>query len=111
MSAAVSGSTRAPSCDFCRGSLVSGERHRLVWASPELATDLILADLCGRCATAYASAGGSRSVPANAVTLVQEVRPRAGAPKVVGFIARGAVYLLIAVTFFLIVTAISSRAG
>jgi hypothetical protein len=111
MNAAVSGSPRAPSCDFCRGSLVSGERHRLVWESPELATDLILADLCSRCATAYASAGASRwSVRTNAVRLVQEVRPSAAAPKVVGFIARGAVYFLVAVTFFLIVTLISSYA-
>jgi hypothetical protein len=39
---------------------------------------------------------------------VQEVRQSAAAPRVVGFIARGAVYLLIALTFFLIVTLISS---
>jgi hypothetical protein len=41
---------------------------------------------------------------------VHEVRPSAAAPKVVGFIARGAVYFLVAVTFFLIVTLISSYA-
>jgi hypothetical protein len=41
---------------------------------------------------------------------VQEVRPSAAAPKVVGVIARGAFYLLIAFAFFFIVTLISSYA-
>jgi hypothetical protein len=41
---------------------------------------------------------------------VQEVRPSAAGPKVAGFIARGVIYLLIAVAFFLIVTLLSSYA-
>ena len=102
-------SRAAPACDFCRSALPRGERNRLVWEGPELGTELILADLCSRCATAYGS--GSQSARPTAVRLVQEVRPSAAAPKVVGFLARAAAYLLIAVTFFLIVTAISSRAG
>jgi hypothetical protein len=101
-------SRAAPACDFCRGALPRGERNRLVWESPEHATGLILADLCSRCATAYGS--DSQSARPTAVRLVQEVRPSAAPPKVVGFIARGAVYFLIAATFFLIVTLISAYA-
>ena len=108
MNAAVSGSPRAPSCDFCRSPLPRGERHRLVWESAALDSELILADLCSRCATAYGS--GSRSVRPTAVRLVQEVRPSAAPSKVVGVIARGAFYLLIAFAFFFIVTLISSYA-
>jgi hypothetical protein len=111
MNAAVSGSPRAPSCDFCRSSLVRGERHRLVWESAALDSELILADLCSRCAAeAFGSAPGSRPARLDAVRLVQEVRPSAAAPKVVGVIARGAFYLLIAFAFFFIVTLISSYA-
>jgi hypothetical protein len=108
MNAAVSGSPRAPSCDFCRSPLQRGERHRLVWESAALDSDLILADLCSRCATAYGS--GSQSARPAAIRLVQEVRPSAAPPKVVGVIARGAFYLLIAFAFFFIVTLISSYA-
>ena len=110
MTEAVSG-PRAPSCDFCRSILPrGGERNRLVWESPELATELILADLCRRCATAYGSGDDLRSTRPDAVRLVQEVRPSAAAPRAVGFIARAAIYLLIAAAFFLIVTLISSYA-
>jgi hypothetical protein len=108
MNAAVSGSPRAPSCDFCRSPLPRGERHRLVWESAALDSELILADLCSRCATAYGS--GSRSARPAAIRLVQEVRPSGAPPKVVGVIARGAFYLLIAFAFFFIVTLISSYA-
>jgi hypothetical protein len=111
MNAAVSGPPRAPACDFCRGSLTRGERHRLVWESSLPAT-LVLADLCIHCSTRAESLvelyGGRGR---DAIRLAQEVRPPAPAHKVAGFIARGALYILIAVTFFLIVTAISSRAG
>jgi hypothetical protein len=98
----------APACDFCRSPLPRGERHRLVWESAALDSELILADLCSRCATAYGS--GSRSARPTALRLVQEVRPSAAPPKVVGVIARGAFYLLIACAFFFIVTLISSYA-
>jgi hypothetical protein len=68
--------------------------------------------LCSRCSTRAESLvdlyGGRGR---DAIRLVQEVSPSARPHRVVGFVARGAVYLLIALTFFLIVTAISSRAG
>jgi hypothetical protein len=108
MNAAVSGSPRAPSCDFCRSPLPRGERHRLVWEGAALDGELILADLCSRCATAFGT--GSWSARPTALRLVQEVRLSAAAPRAVGFIARGAFYLLIAFAFFFIVTLISSYA-
>jgi hypothetical protein len=108
MNAAVSGSPRAPSCDFCRSPLPRGERHRLVWEGAALDSELILADLCSRCATAFGT--GSWSARPTALRLVQEVRLSAAAPRAVGFIARGAFYLLIAFAFFFIVTLISSYA-
>jgi hypothetical protein len=45
-----------------------------------------------------------------AIALVEEVRPSARPHRVVGFVVRGALYLLIALAFFLIVTLISSSA-
>jgi hypothetical protein len=109
--AAESRPRAAPACDFCRSALPRGERHRLVWDSAALGAELILAELCSRCATgALGSASGSQSDPPDALRLVQEVRRSAAAPRVVGFVARGAFYLLIAVTFFVIVTLISSYA-
>lgn len=107
--AAESRRRAAPGCDFCGSALPRSERHRLVWESAALATDLVLAELCSRCATeAFRSARGSLS--GDALRLVQEVRCSAPASNVGGFIARGASYLLIAVMFFLIVTLISSYA-
>jgi len=67
--------------------------------------------LCRRCAT---SAGtllelyGGRG--REAIALLQEVRPSARSHRVVGFLARGALYLLIVLAAFLIVTLISSAA-
>jgi hypothetical protein len=98
----------APACDFCRRNLPRGERHRLLWESAALDSELILADLCSRCATAYGS--GSRSARPTAVRLLQEVRPSAASPKVAGVIACGAFYLLIAFAFFFIVTLTASYA-
>jgi len=99
-----------PACDFCGGALRREERHRLIWESPFQA-ELVLADLCSRCATSSETllelyGGRGRE----SIALVQEVRPSARPHRVVGFVARGALYLLIALTFFLIVTRISSAA-
>jgi hypothetical protein len=97
-----------PVCDFCRGALGREERHRLVWQGP-FAAELVLAELCSRCATSAETlldlyGGRGRK----SIALVQEVRPRVRAHRVVGFVARGAFYLLIALMFFAIVTLISS---
>jgi len=102
-----------PACDFCRSTLARGERHRLVWDSA-VHGELVLAELCAGCATRWF---GSRRSQLDSLRLVQDGRASALAgrasvlaPKAVGFTARGVLYLLIAVTFFLIVTVISSYA-
>jgi hypothetical protein len=96
-------------CDFCRGALKREERHRLIWESQS--AELVLADLCSRCAaraeTLLELYGGRGR---KSIALVQEIRPLARPHRVVGFVARGALSLLIALAFFLIVTLISSAA-
>jgi hypothetical protein len=97
-----------PTCDFCRSALTRAERQRLVWDSA-FATELILAEVCGRCATEtprLLELYGGRG--RNAITLVREVRASAPPRSAIGFVARGALYLLVAVTFFLIATLVSS---
>jgi hypothetical protein len=91
-------------CDFCRSALARGERHRLVWESA-VAGELVLAELCAACAT---RSFGSRRSQVDTLMLVQDGRGSALALKVAAFAARGGLYLLIAVAFFLIVTLISS---
>ena len=95
----------ALTCDFCRSPLATGERHRLVWES-SVAGELVLAESCGRCATSL----GFRTTRPDALRLVQDAGPSAPAHRVVGFVAHGVLYVLIAVTFFLIVTLISASA-
>ena len=95
-------------CDLCGHARTRDERNRLVWKSDPV-TELVLAELCSRCAARADSLVefyGGRGC--EAITLVREVRPSAPPWRVVGFIARGVVYLLIALTFFLIVTVFSS---
>jgi hypothetical protein len=108
--AAESRRRAAPGCDFCGSALPKGERHRLVWESP-FGAELVVADFCSRCATraeTLLELHGGRG--RNSIALVQEVRPAARPHRVVGFAARGALYLLVALAFFLIVTLISSAA-
>jgi hypothetical protein len=102
-----------PTCDFCRNALARGERHLLVWDSA-VDGELVLAELCSGCAARWF---GSRRSQVDTLRLVQEGRASAlvglgSAPalKVAGVGARGVLYLLIAVAFFLIVTLISSSA-
>ena len=106
-SAAASKPSPGHSCDFCRGSLIRGERHRLVWESA--AGELILAELCGRCAgeaeslvDRYGGYGGAT------IALVNEASMPTTSRRMFAPVARGAVYVLIALTFFLIVTLFSS---
>ncbi len=100
----------ALTCDFCRSALAIGERHRLVWESA-VAGELVLAEVCAGCATRFSdSALRSSTSQLDTLRLVQDVRASPPALKVAGFAARGALYVLIAVTFFLIVTLISSSA-
>ena len=100
-------------CDVCGFARSRDERRRLVWES-DPATRLVLAELCRDCATfadrlleLYGGCGRE------AITLVQEIRasppPRTVQPRVLGYAARGVLYLLIAVASFLLVTLVTSR--
>ncbi len=101
-------------CDFCGRTRTRDERNRLVWEGA-LATRLVLAELCSRCAPQADSllelhGGHGRDL----IRLVQEIReapaPRVARHRVLGFTARGILYLLIALAAFLIVTLVTSRA-
>jgi hypothetical protein len=100
-------------CDVCGAPRARGERRRLVWDSG-LGGDLVLADLCGRCAAEVdrileLHGGYGR----NAIRLTQadalSVRERAPVRKVGGIAVRGLLYLLIALASFLVVTFVTAR--
>jgi len=100
-------------CDLCGYARTREERHRLVW-DRDPATRLVLAELCGDCATLadpLLQLYGGRG--REAIRLVQEIRtsppPRTVQPRVLGFAARGMLYLLIAVAAFLLVTLVTSH--
>jgi hypothetical protein len=100
-------------CDVCGAPRARGERRRLVWDSG-IGGDLVLADLCGRCA-----ARGDRLLELhgghgrNAMRLTQAdavSAPELGpAWKVGGVAVRGLLYLLIALASFLVVTFVTAR--
>ena len=100
-------------CDVCGKARTRGERHRLVWESDDPATGLVLADLCRDCATfadqlleLYGGCGR------DAISLVQEIRaspPARTQPRVLGYAARGLLYLLIVIASFVLVTLVTSR--
>jgi hypothetical protein len=100
-------------CDVCAAPRPRGERRRLVWDSG-LGGDLVLADLCGRCAAEVDRLlelyGGHGR---NAIRLTQadavSVRERAPVRKVGGIAVRGLFYLLIALASFLVVTFVTAR--
>jgi hypothetical protein len=100
-------------CDVCGRARARDERHRLIWES-DPATRLLLAELCRDCAAVadpLLELYGGRG--RDAIRLVQETRaslpPRRAQPRVLGYAARGVLYLLIAVTAFVLVTLVSSR--
>jgi hypothetical protein len=100
-------------CDVCGHARTRDERHRLVWER-DPAIHLVLAELCRHCA-AFADPllefHGGRG--RDAIRLVRETRvappPRTLKPRVLAYAARGILYLLIAVGFFLLVTLVTSR--
>ena len=100
-------------CDLCGNARTRDERHRLVWErDPD--TRLVLAELCRGCATVadpLLELHGGRG--REAIELVREIRasppPRPTVqPRVLGFTARGLLYLLIAIASFVLVTLVTS---
>ena len=98
-------------CDLCGGTRPRGDRRRLVWEREP--TSLVLADLCRGCATFAGPLlelyGGHGR---HAIRLVEELSsappPRTARLRVLGYSARGIVYLLIGAAFFLLVTLVTS---
>jgi hypothetical protein len=99
-------------CDVCGRARTRDERHRLIWER-DPATRLVLAELCRGCATIadpllelYGGRGG------DAIRLVQEIRaspsPRRVQPRVLGYTTCGILYLVIAISSFLLVTLVTS---
>jgi hypothetical protein len=95
-------------CDLCRSARSPHERHRLVW-SVGAGNDIVLADLCSRCAAnadrLLDLCGGHGR---EALTIVSERRiapARAARTRTIGRIL---LYLLVALVSFILVTLISS---
>lgn len=100
-------------CDVCGELRARGERRRLVWTS-EPDGDLVLADLCARCAGEshrFLEMYGGRG--RDAVRLTQEgavsAVKRAPVPRAAGMFVRGLVYVLLAVAAFVLVTLLTAR--
>jgi hypothetical protein len=105
---------KRPVCDFCGSPRARDEHHRLVWEST-FATELVLAELCSRCAAQadrLLEMHGGRG--RDAISLARPARgsalPTTPRQRAFGFLARGLLYLLVALAFFFIVTLITSRA-
>jgi hypothetical protein len=105
--------TPRAACDFCGVPRAQGERRRFVWDT-ELGDELVLADLCGRCATEAPRllevyGGHGREV----IRLTQAATVSAVAPgpvrRVGGIFVRGLLYVLIALAAFVVVTFVTSR--
>ena len=101
-------------CDFCGRPRSRDPRSRLVWASP-FAADVVLADLCGRCAgqaDGLIDMYGGRG--RDAIRLVQSFgalpTPTPRQHRAFASVGRIVVYILIALAFFVIVTLVTSRA-
>ncbi len=100
-------------CDFCGAPRAGGERLRLVWDS-ELGGDLVLADLCDRCASQadrLLEMHGGRGRTAVRLTQASPVSVSREAPVqgVGGTILRGLAYVLIAVATFVAFTFVTTR--
>jgi hypothetical protein len=100
-------------CDVCGEPRARGERRRLVWASgPD--GDLVLADLCARCAGEshrLVEMYGGRGRDAVRLTHEGSVSAVKRAPvlRAAGMFVRGLVYVLLAVAAFVLVTLLTAR--
>ena len=96
---------------MCGGARERSERHRLVWDTG-LGTELVLAELCRRCADRpgrLLEVYGGRGHDALRVIRVptaREVQPRR---TMGGIILRGLVYVLVALAAFVVVTSVTSH--
>jgi hypothetical protein len=103
----------AGECDVCGAPRARGERRRLVWDSG-LGGELVLADLCARCAgesdhllETYGGRGrhAVRLIQEGSVSAVEQATVR----RVGGMVVRGLFYVLLALVTFVVVTFVTSR--
>jgi len=107
------GALRATACDVCAAPRSRRERWRLVWNSG-VDGDLVLAELCARCASEseqlLAIYGGRGR---DAIRLTQDGSVSGVEPAVVrrvgGMFVRVLIYVLIALSAFVVVTLITAR--
>jgi hypothetical protein len=96
---------------MCGGARERSERHRLVWDAG-LGTELVLAELCGRCAERpgrLLEVYGGRGHGALRVTSVHAAREAQPRHTMRGIILRGLVYVLVALAAFVVVTSVTSH--
>jgi hypothetical protein len=100
-------------CDFCRDPRSPAERRRFVWHT-EADGELVLAELCDRCAThadRLLALHGGRGLEAislrsaSTAAAVESGRVRT----VGGTLVRGVVYVLIGLAAFVLVTLLTAR--
>jgi hypothetical protein len=96
-------------CDFCGSALSPLERHRVVWNSG-VASELVLADLCSRCAAdADRLLGLYGGRDRNALRVTREKRVAAApAGRRARTLGRVLVYVLAGLASFVLVTLITS---
>jgi hypothetical protein len=102
-----------PACDFCGAACARSQRRRLTWKT-EGGDELVLADLCARCADhadrlldVYGGRGRASMQLTGPGTA--DAIPLALVRRVSGVLVRGVVYVLIALAVFFVVTLITSR--
>ncbi len=109
----AAGGTATPACDFCGAACARSKRRRLMWETED-GDELILADLCARCA-AHADrlldvyGGRGRASMRLTGPGTAEAIPVAFVRRASGALVRAVVYVLIALAVFFLVTLITSR--
>jgi hypothetical protein len=109
----AAGGMAAPACDFCGAACARSQRRRLTWET-EGGDELVLADLCARCA-AHADrlldvyGGRGRASMRLTGPGTADAIPLALVRRASGALVRGMVYVLIALAVFFVVTLITAR--
>jgi hypothetical protein len=109
----AAGGIAAPVCDFCGAACERSQRRRLMWET-EGGGELVLANLCARCAghaDRLLEVYGGRGRASMRVTGpgTADAIPLAFVRRASGALVRGVVYVLIALAVFFVVTLITSR--
>lgn len=100
-------------CDFCGAAYARSPRRPIVWQT-EGGAELVLADLCARCAARAdrlldVYGGRARASMRLAESDAADATAPSLAHRASGMLIRGAVYVLIALAAFFVVTLITAR--